>query len=119
MPATSSAMYQQNGAASLATAFPQVVGFAQNLDLIQIVSSNGQGVLLNVSSTGVVHKPAVAATNGARVGVFQTVLTSTSTTAQLFANAFANPSNQDILQVINEGGNVSFYLDYLGVSHGS
>lgn len=43
----------------------------------------------------------------------------TFTTAQLFADALANPSQLDIFQAVNAGGNVHYYLDYLGVAHGS
>jgi hypothetical protein len=47
-----------------------------------------------------------------------TNLTSTATTAALFADAFSNPSNLDIVQIISPtGGSVVNYLDYLGVSH--
>lgn len=60
-------------------------------------------------------------TPGTRVGRFASDFspTDTYTTAQLFANAFANPSQLDIFQAINIGGNVHYYLDYLGVAHGS
>lgn len=122
--ATPTAMYSQNSSQSgltVAGAFPQTTGQGvggQNLDLLQIVGLGGS-VLLNVDYQGTVHNPAVAPTNGTRIGVFQTSLSSTATTAQLFANAFANPSQLDILQVVNEGANVHYYLDYLGVAHGS
>jgi hypothetical protein len=122
--ATPTAMYSQNSSQSsltVAGAFPQVTpnGVAsQNLDLLQIVGLGGS-VLLNVDSNGTVHNPAVAATNGTRIGQFQTNLSSSATTAQLFASAFANPSQLDILQVVNLGDNVHYYLDYLGVAHGS
>ena len=120
MSATTYAMYSQNssqGGSTVATAFPQVNGYAQNLDLLQIVDKGGS-VLLNVDYTGTVHNPASSSTNGTRIGVFQTTLAS-GTTAALFANAFSNPSQQDILQVINTGGNIHYYLDYQGVAHGS
>lgn len=103
----------------MATAFPQVGGTSQNLDLIQIVESNGQTVLCNVDYLGAVHTPASSPTNGTRIGVFQTNLTSSATTAQLFASAFTNPSLLDILQVINVGGNIHYNLNYLGVASGS
>jgi hypothetical protein len=54
-----------------------------------------------------------------RVGRYQTTLAGGSTIAQYFANAFTNPSNLDILQVINVGGTASYYLNYLGVATGS
>lgn len=60
----------------------------------------------------------LAGTNGTRVGVFQTTLGPSATIAQLFANAFTNLSNQDILQVVSpNGGSIPYYLDYLGVAH--
>ena len=119
MAATTTAMYQINlGSSTVATAFPQPPGTADNLDLLQIVRADGS-CLLNVDYAGTVHKPASGNTNGTRVGVFQTNLTSASSTAQLVANAFSNPSLIDILQVINPGGTIHYYLDYLGVAHGS
>jgi hypothetical protein len=60
---------------------------------------------------------ALTGTKGTRVGRFQTYLTTTATLAALFAAAFSNSQNLDILQVVNEGGNVVYYLDYLGVAH--
>lgn len=119
--ATLNAQLTQNSSqqgSTLATAFPQINGYAQNLDLLQIIGLGGS-ILLNVDYLGAVHNPAVAATNGTRVGQFQTNLSSTATTAQLFASAFANPSQQDVLQVTNLGQNVHYYIDYLGVAHGS
>jgi hypothetical protein len=119
MAATTYAVYTINSGSSLVNAWPQVGnGLAANLDLLQIIGFGGS-VLSNVTYAGVVNTPAVAATNGTRIGVFQTNLTSSATTAQLFASAFENLSQQDIIQCINEGGNVSFWLDYLGVAHGS
>lgn len=121
--ATPTAVYQSQPGTSVAAAWPQVTPNGvgnQNLDLLQIVDNNGGVVLLNVDKSGTVHSPAVAATNGTRVGVFQTSLSSSATTAQLFADAFTNPSLLDILQVVSPvGGNVVYWLDALGVSHGS
>jgi hypothetical protein len=127
---TPTAMYSTNSSQSgltVAAAFPQNttqgVG-GQNLDLIQIVGLGGS-ILLNVDFNGTVHNPAVAATTSAggigqtRVGQFQTNLSSTATTAQLFASAFANPSLLDVLQIVNEGGNIHYNLNYLGVASGS
>lgn len=56
---------------------------------------------------------------GQRVGRFLTRLGTTATLAQWFADAFSNPSQLDILQVINPGGNVHYYLNYQGVATGS
>jgi hypothetical protein len=121
---TATAMYSQNSSQSgttVAGAWPQVSpnGIAnQNLDLLQIVDLGGLCVL-NVDYQGTVHNPAVSATNGTRVGVFQTRLASGQSTASYFADAFTNPSQLDILQVINAGGNIHYNLNYLGVAAGS
>jgi hypothetical protein len=120
MAATPTAMLDSQPGTSWDNAWPQVtpngVG-SQNLDLLQIVDE-GQAVVLNVDHAGAVHNPASSPTNGTRVGVFQTRLASGDTTAHYFADAFANPSNLDILQVISPaGGSVVKYLDHNGVSH--
>lgn len=122
--ATSTAMYTQNSSQSgttVAGAWPQVspngVG-NQNLDLLQIIGEGGS-ILLNVDYLGAVHNPAVSATNGTRIGQFLTTLASGQTTAAYFANAFANPSQLDILQVINAGGTIHYNLTYQGVAVGS
>ena len=121
------ALIQQRIGASVLAAYPNVGGFGAgplNLDLLQIVNEGGS-ILLNVDKTGKVNNPAVAATTAAGgvgqavVGQFQVSLTGSPTTAALFAAAFSNPSSLDIIQVINIGGNVSYWLDSLGVAHGS
>ena len=125
--ATLTALIARMQGSSLQNAFQQLTGQGvgpQNLDLIQIVTPgniayNTPTVLANIDYTGTVHFPAVAPTNGTRIGVFFTLLTSTATLAQIFASAFANPSNQDILQCINLGGNISYWLNYQGVATGS
>lgn len=120
--ATGTAMYSQNnsqGGLTVATAFPQPPGVSPNLDLLQIIEVNSGSVLLNVDSNGTVHNPAVNPTSGTRIGQFASRLTSSATTAQLFADAFANPSNLDIVQIINAGGNIHYWLDNAGVAHGS
>ncbi len=55
------------------------------------------------------------------VGSFRTVPnTSITTVAQAFAAAFpTNPQNWDIFQVIAPGGSIGYFVDYLGVAHGS
>jgi hypothetical protein len=124
--ATPTAIYTINEAlnpTTVAGAFPQV-NTSQNLDLLQIVGQGGS-ILLNVDYQGTVHKPASAATTTAggigatRIGQFQSRLSSTASTAQLFADAFANAAQLDIIQIINEGGNVHYNLNYLGVAAGS
>jgi hypothetical protein len=109
---------------SLAQALPQVGNVNSNTDILQITDDAGNAVLLNVDFAGVVHNPAVNPTstpdfNNTRLGQYQSPLAVGATTAQLFATAFSNPSNLDILQVQNFGGNISYWLDFLGVAHGS
>lgn len=112
---------------SLKNAFAQLTGnkTPDNLDILQIVTTGDNNfgkspvVILNVDFAGVVHNPAVSPTNGTRLGVYSTFLPTGKTTAQYFASAFTNLSNQDILQVQNIGGNISYWLDSLGVAHGS
>jgi len=120
---TPTAVLAQIAGQSLVTALANVGGPLQNLDVLQIVDDNGNNVLLNVDFNGVVRKPATSNQSGAadntRLGQFQTTLSSSASVAQLFANAFTNPSNLDIIQVINVGGNVSYWLDFLGVAHGA
>lgn len=118
--------------ASVPQAWPQVTanGIAgQNLDLIQIVNFGDSitlqtttpvAPLVNVDYQGNVHFPALNATNGTRIGVFFTRLAPSNTLAQIFADAFENLSQLDILQVVNSaGGNVTYSLNYLGVATGS
>lgn len=118
MSATNGAVLAQIQGTSWATAFPQVTPNGvgnQNIDILQIIDEGGN-VLLNVDYAGVVHNPASGTTgNNTRLGQYFTRKTS-GTTAQLFADAFTNPSNLDIIQVYNQGS-VAKYIDYLGVSH--
>ncbi len=129
--ATPTAMYSQNGGSiqtvggkSVQQAWPNVGGIAQNIDLLQIIDGSGN-ILVNVDYLGVVHKPASGATTSAsgigdtRLGQFKTYLTSASSVAQLFAAAFFNPSQLDIIQVVTQGGAVTYWLNYLGVASGS
>jgi hypothetical protein len=127
--ATLTAVLARMFGSSLQQAFAQLTGqgvAAQNLDLIQILDSgditnpNPVNVEINVDFAGVVHNPAVNPTNGTRVGAFLALnIADGSPTATFFASAFPNPSQQDILQVANAGGNISYWLDFLGVAHGS
>jgi hypothetical protein len=126
MAATNSAMLARVFGSSLQNAFAQInPSNPQNLDLLQIiipgdlVTGNPPTVVVNVDYTGAVHNPAVSPTQGTRLGTFQSNQPSGSTTAQFFTNAFSNPSQSDILQVINDGGNISYYLNYQGVATGS
>lgn len=96
-----------------------------NQDLIQLTIPGNLSygdpptVTLNVDYQGVVHNPAVSPTQGTRCGTFQTTAASGGTTAQKIAGAFTNLSLQDIIQVVNIGGNISYWLDSSGVAHGS
>jgi len=61
----------------------------------------------------------VPATLGTRIGKFSTNLSNSASIAALYASAFDNPSLQDIVQVRNIGGTISYYLNYQGVATGS
>lgn len=111
MAATSYSLIERAQGSSFAAAYG-AQGSA--LDLLQIINSGS--VLLNVDSTGVVHNPASSPTNGTSTGVYQSSRAS-GTTAQLFAASFTNPANLDVLQLVNVGGSIAHYIDYLGVSH--
>jgi hypothetical protein len=109
---------------SWANAFgPGASGFDSNsLDIFQIIDHSGS-VLVNVDSTGAVHKPAVSATTDdsglpkTRLGAFYTRLTSAATLAQIIADVFSNPSSLDLVQIIQQGGNIVNWIDSAGVSH--
>ena len=116
--------------ASLQAAFAQINPLnPQNLDILQITvpgsnSEDSPVVALNVDFSGVVHNPAVNPTKGTRQGVYHAIdQTSGASTANLFASVWKWNATQgakaDILQVINIGGNISYWLDFLGVAHGS
>ena len=55
--------------------------------------------------------------NNTHFGQFHTNLSSSASVAQLFADAFLNPSRQDILQIVDDGGYIFYYVDYLGVAY--
>lgn len=116
------------GSNALAGATAVITGFAAssgaNNGTFTIVSSTATTIVVTTTTqVAETHAGAavvtLTATNGTRIGKFLTSLSNTATIAALFANAFSNPSLQDILQVRNIGGNVSYYVDYLGVAHGS
>jgi hypothetical protein len=123
-------LISQNLGASVLTAWPQVTGkTGQFLDLVQIVQEGDPAgppvIVLNVDFSGAVHYPAFLPTNGTRIGQWFTRLglgangLPTATLAQVMADTFTNPSLLDIIQVINLGGNISYWWDYLGLAHGS
>jgi hypothetical protein len=120
-------LISQNLGASVLTAWPQVttqgVG-GMFLDLVQIARQGDDGdsvIVLNVDFGGIVHYPALNPTNGFRIGQYftRTLGFPNTTLPVLMADAFTNPSLLDIIQVINLGGNISYWWDYLGVAHGS
>lgn len=89
----------------------------QALDTIQIVDHSGN-IVVNVDKDGVVHKPASSPTNGTHYGPYYTRLTSSASVAALFADAFSDFDNSDILQLISPtGGSILNYIDFQGVSH--
>ena len=104
-------------------------------DLLQIVNGNGVVVLavqqngtVNFSSSGLTavlgsSQAGSYTLNRQVIGLFRTRQTdaaSITTVALAIASAFPlNPQNQDIIQVIAQGGNVGYYLDLSGVAHGS
>lgn len=94
----------------------------------QTITASTATTLVVVTTTQVAETHAGVANIGAaalsgtfntRIGQFQTRLSSSATIAQLFADAFTNPQLFDIIQVVAIGGAIPYYLDYLGVSHGS
>lgn len=105
-------------------------------DILQIVAPGGE-VIVSVSYNGTVNFNAsgLTSTTGAGgAGLYTlnrqldrqyrinptSVSLPITTVAQAFAAAFPlNPQNLDIIQVINAGGNISYWLDSTGVAHGS
>lgn len=106
-----------------------VTGFtntSNNILSTPVTASNGTTItVLFAGQVAETHVAAasitVAGTNGYRICQQNTSFAASdnATLAQIFADAFVNPSLQDILQVINAGGNIHYYVDYLGVAHGS
>jgi|SRR5208282_3402900 len=122
---TATAVLQQQPGSSVLNAWPQLTGQGvgpQNLDLIHIQSIGGEKLVV-VTNAGVVLRNTgnvgATATEGTRIGKYLTRLGTSATTAQIFADAFENLAQLDIIQVINLGGNISYWLDYQGVAHGS
>jgi Ice-binding-like len=124
---TNNCLISRNLGSSVLTAWPQPtsqgVG-APKLDIIQIVNQGeggkGLNVVLNVDFAGVVHYPAVNPTDGTRLGQYFTRLNSSATLAALSFDTWTNnPAQEDIIQVINIGGNISYWLDYVLVAHGA
>ncbi len=119
----------------IASAFPDN---KSNADLLQIENEGAQTIVAvdylgNVwfSSTGLTAVNGTGGTgtytnNRQVIGRFRTYnsnpaqSTLITTVAQAFAAAFPlNPQSWDIIQVISPGGTIGYYVDYLGVAHGS
>lgn len=130
MAATTYSLQRRYNGQSLLLAFPDNESFA---DILQIENQGGQ-IIVSVSYNGVVNFNAAGLTSTTGQGgaglytlnrqldrKYRTVPGTTITTvAQAFAAAFPlNPQNLDIIQVINAGGNISYWLDSTGVAHGS
>jgi hypothetical protein len=76
----------------------------RQLDIMQVVAPGGQ-VVWHAGPTGVAASNPEAYTSGASFGVFE---------GTSFANAFPNPLNLDIVQVVNRQGTIVYYIDYNG-----
>ena len=114
--ATNQALIGRYQGSSWATALGPTVN-DPDLDLLQIVDE-GVGVVLNVDYTGAVHNAASSPTNGTQIGVFYTRLGSGQSTAAYFADAFVNPLQLDIIQLVNAAsGNVAHGISYAGVAY--
>lgn len=107
-----------------------VAGFAANTGAnngtYTILSASGATLVALATATNIAETHAATATlsgisgtNGTRVGVFNTNQPASATIAQLFTDAFTNPSQMDVLQILNIGGDVSYWLTYQGVANGS
>lgn len=120
MAATKNAVQQQYAGPTtsskttlLAAAFG-ISGALSTQDLLQIVDPVGK-VVYSIDSTGTANDNPSTPSGTAVLGQFQAH--TGSTRAQYVASAFANPSNLDIIQVVQPGGNVAYYIDYQGVTH--
>lgn len=95
---TSDAIASATGSTIVVSFAGQIAETASATASISVSITNGFRIIQQASNFGIADNPSVA---------------------QVFTDAFANPSSQDILQVINAGGNIHYYLDHLGVAHGS
>jgi hypothetical protein len=124
----STATYTGTGLAVVsATSLATVAGFTNAVNNVTgAVVSSSDSTHIVVPYAGQIAEThagtlstSIPSTMGYRVGRYLTRLAPGATVAAIFADAFANSSNLDILHVVNLGGNVSYYLDYQGVAHGS
>jgi hypothetical protein len=125
--ATNNCLISRNLGSSVLTAWPQVTSQGVgnlNLDILQIVNQGeggkGLNVILNVDYAGTIHYPAVNPSDGTRLGQYFTRLNSSATLAALSADTWTNnPAQEDIIQVIQLGGNICYLINYLLVAYGS
>jgi hypothetical protein len=100
-PATNGAIFPgPYGGSSLATAFPH-----NTLDIFQVVDEGGN-IVWNLNYLGVATAEPANPTNGTVLGQFS---------GSSFAQAFAyNPDQLNVFQLIGQGGEVVFHVDYQG-----
>jgi hypothetical protein len=90
-----------------------------SLDLLQIYAEGG-AVAVNVTSAGVVHKPAVSPTSETLFGRYLTRLTSASSLANISKDVWSqNNANQDVLQVRGQGQKGIYHLDHTLTAYSS
>jgi hypothetical protein len=115
------------GAVSVGSLFT-VSGFTNAVNNVSRakVATGGSGTTVIVPFAGQIAETHAGtasvdlpSTGGTRIGQFKTYLPAGSTVAAIFANAFSNPSQLDILQVQNPGGFIHYSLNYQGVASGS
>ena len=114
------------GSNALAGSTVTVTGFSNsgnNVTTVILSSTGSTIVVLTTTQVNETHVGSAAISlsytkGGTRIGTFKTFLDNTATIAAIFANAFANPALQDIVQIVSPAGEgVVNYLDYQGVSH--
>lgn len=90
----------QYSGASLATALPN----PQNLDVIQVINADGE-IIWNLNYAGISTFNPSNPTAQALLDRFY---------GNTFSQAFSNPSQLNIFQVVSQGGAVVFHVDYQG-----
>lgn len=93
-----------------------------NGEFIITASDNSSITVTTSSQVNETHAAtALPYTVGTRIGRFASNfgIADSFTLAALVADTFANPSQLDIFQAVNAGGNIHYYLDFQGVAHGS
>jgi len=87
---------------SLAAAFPNT----QGLDFFQVIDEGGN-IVWNLNAVGTATVNPSSWTNGTLLGVFE---------GANFAQAFPNPQQLNVFQIVDQGGFVVFYVDYQGLA---